>query len=178
MKKVKHILKASGAFMKELVRPKDRVAGYSPNGHSLLDGWEEAPEERILAKCQQLQKKRRAQQRRIALYCFEGAHQGEILFAGKSFETLGRAKNSSLVLTPVQSEDFRSYQLMINGVRTLIAEPGTVFKLNGHEEQQGELFDYDEVELLGNRFLALQVDANPLANAMATGSAKEMRGHS
>ncbi|MCB0418132.1 MAG: hypothetical protein H6617_11970 [Bdellovibrionaceae bacterium] len=168
MRKLGHLLKASGVFVKELLRPKDRVAGYSPNGHTLLEGWEEAPEERILARCQQQQKLRRAQPRRLALYCFDGAHQGEILFAGKSFETLGRAKSSSLVMTPVQNEDFRSYQLMINGVRTLIAEPGTVFKLNGHEEQQGELFDYDEVELLGNRFLALQVDASP----------KEMRGQS
>lgn len=169
MKRISHFMSASGAFLKTLVKPSENSSGFSVNGHTILEGWNGAPEEQLIARCKQLQAKKAKQSRRIALYCFQGSHEGEVLFLGRSFETIGRGTHNSLVLTPIEGEEARRYQMMINGVRTLIAETGTVFKLNGLEEQQAELFDYDELEILGNKFIVLDVNSQPALTVLEKG---------
>lgn len=159
MRKVLSISKASVGFMMSLFRPSEPVVGFSPNGHSILNSWEGAPEEFLIAESEKLRQEHANRERQMALYCIEGPHAGELLFLGRSFETLGRAAENSVTVTPAESGDNRRYQLLINGVRTLMAETGDVFRLNGREEHKCELYDYDELELLGNRFVVL--DAVP-----------------
>lgn len=144
-------LKASFAFMKAFVAPLDLNVTYSENGHAELPQWDECPEEGLLALAGPMA----PLPARAALYGYSGKHQGEVIFLSVGLETLGVASQHAHVLTPNgMSGAFRCYT---NGTIKLVAEAGSSIRLNGVEEPEATLLDFDDITLLGNGFLVLDL---------------------
>ncbi len=160
MKRVQTLLvylKASASFIAALVRRMDTVVSHTSGTFPLLEGWQQSAEEQLILRAQELQ--RRVAPPAIAtLYCFEGAHRGEVLPLRNESTTLGRASENSLVVTPTREDrDIRFYQLLANPRLRITAESGRTVRINGSEENSSDLYDYDQVELFGSRFLFLDV---------------------
>ena len=154
MKRVAAFTTASGAFLRSLVSRRSKVVGHSQNGHPLFEGWSRCPEEGMLEllEGQKAMGKRAA---RVTLLCLEGPHSGEYFSLSNSVEILGRDAQCSLVLTPNEATRTDRCRIFINGTIRMLAETGSHFKVNGHDTEASELFDYDEIDVLGNRFLVL-----------------------
>lgn len=155
---LKVYFRACAAFFRTLFAPKMPIKKYSPNGHPILEGWTHSPEEKIIEKAidaRNFQKGRA----RLALYCYMGPHKGELLILDRNLETFGRDASNSKVITSDALEETTQYTIFQNGVSKLIAPSGQFFKVNGIEEQRSNLYDFDEIELLGNRFLALALES-------------------
>ncbi len=157
MYKLKMYGLALGAYLKAWVVALDPAKGRSENGHVLLQGWKGVPEEEILHA---FEKRRalRARSAACALYAFEGPHQGEVQFVprGKSF--LGLAANDGLTLTPGPGRPAEDLRLS-TGHPCYLESKEVAFKVNGQETQSTALFDFDEVEVNGNKFLYLDLSS-------------------
>lgn len=154
MRKVKGLMAALVAFLMTLFRRTGRIQGLSPNGHVLMEGWSAAPEENLVRRLE-LQRERSTRPSRVTLYGLEGNHAGESFSLAQSVELIGKEVDCSLVLTPMENVPPQRCRLFINGVIRMLADTGSYFKVNGMETEHAELFDYDEIECLGNRFLVL-----------------------
>lgn len=143
-----------GAFGSHLLHRTAGEKGLSANGHVIMDGWPFSPQEEVIRKFQ-VEKSTPHRGSRVTLYGLAGSHAGEYFPLANSVELLGTESECSLVLTPVASAHHQRYRLFINGVVRMLAENGSYFRLNGTETEQAELFDYDEIEVLGNRMLVL-----------------------
>lgn len=142
------------AFFTGLFRRTSKTKGRSGHGHLIMDGWTAVPEEKII-RGQEIATQKGRKPARVALYGIHGPHAGECFALGKSVELLGREADCSVVLTPLDATQGGRCRLFINGVVRMLAETGSYFKINNVETEQAELFDYDEIECLGNRFLVL-----------------------
>lgn len=156
MKTIVATFKAMFAFLKALLERKDPVSRVSDGGHTILKGWDGAPEEDLIEMflAEQSAPKGTA---RGALYCFKGTHAGEVLFLASGVNLLGSSPENQLVVTPENSGAANGLRFFVNGVTQLLANPGTSFRVNGREEHQASLFDFDEVELMGNHFLVMDL---------------------
>jgi hypothetical protein len=150
------LFKATFAFLRALVERRDPVMRLSDTGHSVLRGWEDAPEENLLREFQDEQETPKGTPKG-ALYCFKGTHAGEVLFLQSGVNMLGASPDNHLVVTPEGGGAQNGLRFFVNGVTQCLANPGTTFKVNGHEEHQASLFDFDEVELMGNQFLVMDL---------------------
>lgn len=144
----------SREFLQSLFQRSNRVKGHSANGHVVMDGWTATPEEEDL-KTYQSENDRIQRPARVVLYGIEGIHAGETFPLCNNVELVGREADCSVVLTPMDRNQNQRVRVFINGVVRMLAETGSVFKVNGCETEHAELFDYDEVECMGNRFLVL-----------------------
>lgn len=158
MKKLKPIAKGMLSYLKILIRPNYPMVARSANGHSILKDWETAPEENIIFEGLN-QSKNRERYVKLGLYCYEGPHRGELLLLGNEIESLGRSADNSVVITPKDRLERSSYKAMLNGSNLLVSDTGSFFHLNGQLTHKAELFDFDELYLLGNKFIVLCVDA-------------------
>lgn len=150
-------------FLTTLFQRSNRVKGRSANGHVVMDGWSGTPEEDDLKNYQtELERAQRAA--RVVLYGIDGIHAGETFPLANPVELIGREADCSVVLTPSDRNQNQRVRVFINGVVRMLAETGSVFKVNGCETEHAELFDYDEVECMGNRFLVL---ITPVADGRA-----------
>ena len=156
MKKMVHIIKAVGVFFKTLFQPFVPVASFSENGHGIVVGWEDSPEEGHIERSMAIRELPEGTAR-LGLYCVEGPHVGELFFLRRKRETIGKSLNHTVVLTPRAGAESRTYTVLVNGEVSLLAETGRFFRLNGTEHCKSDLYDYDEIELLGNRFLVLDL---------------------
>jgi hypothetical protein len=150
------LFKAVGAFFTTLFSPPTTVASYSKSGQAILNGWPNSPEERLIEFARDINKASN-QPVRLGMYCFSGAHEGEVLTFRKPQEELGVDVFSTQVLTPSDRENKFRFRLLLNGSITLTSEPGSVFKVNQMETLESKLFDYDEIEIAGNRCLVLDL---------------------
>ena len=157
MKAICRTAKALYGYFKTLVRPSFPIQGRSLHGHTVLAGWQDAPEEKLILSATQL-KNQKHREIKLACFCYEGPHAGELIFLGKEMETLGKDSANSIVLTPSDRENQSTYKLMLNDMPLLMTEKGDLFKLNGRTSQKAELFDFDELEILGNKLLVLSLD--------------------
>jgi hypothetical protein len=101
---------------------------------------------------------------RFALFCFQGAHEGEVFFLTRQTTLLGTDASSSIVLTAAHANESAAYQIDLQSQPKLRSQGGSPFLLNGRPATQAEVFDYDELEILGNRFLVLDLFAESEAN--------------
>jgi hypothetical protein len=145
--------RAIAAMGKTFFQRKSPVTGYSSNGFGILRGWGHAPEEDYIELA-----KREWEQRqifpRLALYGIDGPHRGELIPLPRASELIGTDTDATTVITPrgLLRERFRLVQ---GDEPRLIAETGQIFTLNGREQTESQLIDYDELEILGNKFLVL-----------------------
>lgn len=151
-------MKACLAFVGALFGRRQRAAQFSPNGHAVLEGWDKSPDEEILQGLNAL-KNRRVNHPRLFLYGISGPHQGEVFALGRGRERLSKDMEATVVLTPATRGE-GAYQMLINGHITLTSDAGSYFRLNGREEESSEVYDYDEIDLMGNRFLMLEVNGS------------------
>ncbi len=158
LRKLSNLTKASFGFLRMMVRARDKVISISANGHTVLEGWEHCPEENIIREARTSDKPP-VERYRTALFCYAGAHAGEIFLLGRSLERIAKDVDADLILTPSDLNSTEGFRVLINGVVNLMADPGAHFKLNGREEEKSELLDYDEVELMGNHFVVLALRA-------------------
>jgi len=70
-----------------------------------------------------------------------------------------------MVLTPAEGITPTNYRLFLNGTVSLVGDGNDFFKLNGVEEQKAKIYDFDELELLGNQFLVLDLSPNLYSGA-------------
>jgi hypothetical protein len=150
--------KALGAFVKALVKPHEAVVSFSSHGHSTLKGWERCPEEDVAVGIATV---RVHEKPRLALYGYEGPHAGELLPVRAGREFLGPEVGNSVVVTPGTGAAHANFMVDADEQITLSAqssERGMNFRLNGREGEECALFDYDELELLGNKFVVLDLN--------------------
>jgi hypothetical protein len=153
-------MKALGAFLTTLVGAQDQVVAVSQNGHSKLKGWDRCLDEEI---AQKVSKGKETKEPFLGLFCYEGPHEGNLLMLAEGRESLGADSANSVVITPRTGFKQATFQLQSDRIAgsKLVAkslEPSGMFRVNGREESQCVLFDYDEIEVLGNRFLVLDLN--------------------
>ena len=148
-------MKAASSFCQALLRRPDKRTKTSALGLPVLDGWPSAPEDVWLESAE------KAVQRtgvpRFALYCFQGSHSGEVFFLTHRTTFLGLGAESSIVLTSGDERDSAGYKIELLPQPKVVADHGYKFQLNGRLTSEAEVFDYDELEVLGNRFLVMDL---------------------
>jgi hypothetical protein len=154
MRRMGIAIAAGAGALKMLVCARAKRIELSPNGHEVLEGWAYSPDEKIIALAE-AKVQSRLGAGNSALYCFEGKHKGELFLLKASSERLGCDVGASLILTPSNDAAGGSFRMLTKGKLTLTSETAVPFLLNGREEHRSELFDYDEVEMLGNRFVVM-----------------------
>lgn len=150
------------SFFGALLRHEDRIESTTPDGYAVLDGWNAAPEETLVRASEQRRARPKAPPR-FALFCYEGPHRGEAVLLHRSVETMGSEVKHSVVVTPSGTEAPSSFQFFLGGGLRCLSAVGTTFRVNGAEQREADLYDFDRVDLLGNRFLVLDLS---LASAM------------
>jgi hypothetical protein len=168
MKKIRNYVSASLGFLKMLVRARTKTTGQSVNGHDVCVGWPHSPDEDVVKLAVDLRATVPTVPR-VALYCFSGPHAGELFCLSQRAERLASDTGASVVLTPSAGMPAdASFRLLINGSLTLSSETTFPFRLNGAEEQKAEIYDYDELELVGNRCLVLVLPRSTNESVTAT----------
>lgn len=158
MRKIFDMFLAGLAFLRALVARRDPVKSYSKNGHSILEGWDCAPDEEIIQRA--LLAGRKAQtSARVALFGYAGPARGELIPLEGTLLTAGTAATNSVVLTPspASSGSAGPYPFELTGGTRVSAPHGQKIRVNGREEEMCDLYDYDRLELCGNKFLVLEM---------------------
>ncbi|MBI4403828.1 MAG: hypothetical protein HY537_06695 [Deltaproteobacteria bacterium] len=163
-------IKAVVLAVRKFFAPMDPVGSISANGFSILPGWDTAPEERIIELCR---KPAGSLPTRLGLYGLEGTHSGELFLLGSSVETVGVTTGCTKVVTPKLGYQQEQVQLLLNGCVKVLTGPGHFVIVNGEDTLKADLLDYDEVRLLGNRFLVLDFDLNSAATQPASEATHE-----
>lgn len=169
MKAMKYV-KAAGSFCSTLFARGAKVQGMSSSGFPVMEGWKTAPEETWLSNA--LSGMAGTGVPRYALFCFQGTHSGEVFFLTQATTCIGASSNAAIVLTSGNEREAGLFHLDIQPVPRLRAQSGTSFMLNGRQVGQADLFDYDEVDLYGNRFLVLDLfnEARVAPDSLAKGN--------
>ena len=153
-------LRASLAFARALVAPMDKVESLCSRGHVMLQSWSQCPRCRLINRFERLERERKGERGRpprVGLYCLSGANRGQSFLISKERSTLGTSSNADIVLTPDSLATQGLFQL-ISGDRIRMSSANEqFFKLNGQSQQSATLFDFDEVEILDNRFIVLDL---------------------
>jgi len=155
-------IRAGLSFMKTLLGPLDSVDSICFRGHPLLKNWSNCPECKLLNREDELKKMRRASALKppqIGLYCLSGSNLGQVFFISSERTTIGVHVGADIVLTPESLNTSANYQILFDGTtrgKTRLTSSEThYFKLNGQIQQSSTLLDFDELEILDNRFLVL-----------------------
>lgn len=148
-------MKAAGSFCSSLFSRPERTVGQSALGLPLLEGWDQAPEDMWMQSAKKSQ--RHSGVPRYALYCFSGSHSGEVFFLTQQSTFLGLGAESGIVLTSNDTRDSSAFKIELQPHPRVVAEHGYKFLLNSRQTSEAEIYDYDEVELLGNRFLVMDL---------------------
>jgi hypothetical protein len=156
---------ATSSFLGALLRPEDRVEATTPEGYPILEGWPRPAEQAIAAAVRNAPA---APAPRYALYCFEGAHRGEAILLHRDVETVGTEARHTIVLTPVGDTPSGTFQFFLSDGLRCLAAAGDSFRVNGRELRDASLFDFDRLDLSGNRFVVLDL-------AWAQAAAPEVR---
>lgn len=155
MRKLLLMIGGIGKGLRVMLGPSDKVSGRDSQGRPRLNGWESVPESHIAAAAFALRNSRRIRGK-WALVGLAGPHESEMLLLRNDRERLGSGVANSVVVTPV-GEAAGIYRASFDEGFRLAGEGDVAFRVNGKEERAAELFDYDELEILGNRFLVLQL---------------------
>lgn len=152
--------RAGLALCKALVGPRDHIDSLCSRGHPVLENWPNCPHCRLINRKDDLRKshfKQTQQSPKLALYCVSGANMGKNFLISSERVTIGCDANSDIVLTPESLNNSANYQILINGKIKMSSSETFFFKLNGQSEQSATLLDFDELEVLDNRFLVLDL---------------------
>jgi len=158
MKKLYDLALAGFAFVRALFVRRDPVKNFSQNGHSILEGWDHAPDEEIIQRALAASRKAPSPAR-VALFGYAGPAQGELIPLRGTLLTAGTATTNQVVLTPCPLGTGHAGPFpfeLSNGTR-VSAPHGQKVRVNGRDEELCELYDYDRVELCGNHFLFLDM---------------------
>lgn len=121
--------------------------------------WEKSPLDEILKSYLEKVSEERPDAK-MAMYCYKGNHQGEVFLLSKNIETLGVGTENTQVLTPASTQTASvetRYQVILSPEFKILAQPGHSFVLNGIEQREAELYDFDELEVFDNQFLVLDL---------------------
>lgn len=158
MKSITRTLKsgagATASFLGALFRHEDRVASSTADGYPVLEGWPRAAERDVAETARTAPK---APRPRYALYCFDGAHRGETLLLHRDVETVGTEARHTIVLTPGNDAAAGTFQFFLGEGLRCLAAAGESFRVNGLEVRDAALYDFDRVDLSGNRFVVLDL---------------------
>lgn len=154
---IERLIKAIWAFLKALLKPGDLVEQSCPRGHAMLLGWTECPDCRWIERAYAEQRKRTKSPIRALLFCYQGSHRGQLLSLSGREETFGYCFHYSKVLTREFPDLGESYRISLSQPSVLFSDSALPFRVNGTEFWKETLLDYDELELLGNRFLMLDL---------------------
>ena len=163
--KVLQYMKAAGSFCQAFFGRHDNVVAKSELGLPVLEGWNGTPEDAWLSSANLATHHTGVP--RYALYCFHGSHAGEVFFLTQQTTFLGLGAQSSIVLTSADERDSAGYKIEIQPNPRLVADHGYKFSLNGRATSEAQVFDYDELELLGNRFLVMDLLNDELSKGTA-----------
>jgi hypothetical protein len=155
MKNLPALFWASRSFLFTFFGRQDPTAKTDPAGLTQLQGWEYIPESKIYDLAT---KKIPIQPARYLLYCYAGPHVGECFFIRNPRTSVGHSANSNLVLTPPGVTSVGEFEFILDKDLKLKGMSGLHFELNGKQENQSTLVDYDEVQLFGNHFLVLSIN--------------------
>ena len=145
---------ATSSFFGALLRHEDRVATTTGEGYPVLEGWPR-PAEQAIARAVLLAPAKPTP--RFALYCYEGAHRGEAMLLHRDVETMGTEARNSVVLTPTADATPGAYQFFLGEGLRCLAVAGETFRINGSELSDATLYDFDRLDLAGNRFVVLDL---------------------
>jgi hypothetical protein len=146
---------SSAAFLGAFFGRRDPVAQANEAGLTRLRGWDRIPESRALAAAAE---KPAARASRCLLYCYEGPHAGENFPVRAPRTKVGVSASDDIVLTPGRDATPTSFEFILDAGIELIGVAPNPFELNGKAEYRAMLVDYDEIALLGNRFLVLEIN--------------------
>jgi hypothetical protein len=155
-KVVKLYLRATWAYLYTLFKSNDPVVSKTEGGFELLKGWTHSPEEKILEKLQADLDFKKNQRPLLWLFCIKGPHVGEIISLKDRSSTLGTSVHNSVIITPKTMANNTTYQVHIDAEIKISTRQGANFKINGREETQGILIDFDILEAFGNEFIVFE----------------------
>jgi|GEM_PF-3351871 len=156
--------RATSGFIRVFFRPEVKLRGLSENGHAVVHDWTHSPHEALISRAR-AEAQSTPNHARVGLLCTSGPHIGECFLLSQSLETIGNSVGSTMVLTPAEGITPTNYRLFLNGTVSLVGDGNDFFKLNGVEEQKAKIYDFDELELLGNQFLVLDLSPNLYSGA-------------
>lgn len=150
-------IKASWAFTKTLLRPLDPIQGWCRKGHTQLKGWDRCPDCDWIELAQRSIYKRRNIKPRLLFYGIRGPHSGGLISLGGREEKIGLSVLDSKIISPAVGHENGEYRLIFEDSSFLLSENSHPFRTNDRESWKEAILDYDEVEISGNRFLALDI---------------------
>ena len=156
-------LRALYQFIITLLGPLDKIDSICSRGHKLLKDWTHCPHCKLINRAEDLSKQSKMAKMRapsVALYCLSGSQKGNFYILNNEVNSISCEANSNIVLTPESLNSRARYQILINGKIRLSSSDTNSFKLNGQRQQSATLFDFDELELLDNRFLIMDLRNN------------------
>lgn len=153
------VFRAGLRFLGTLFGRLDPEKGYSDNGHSILEGWNQAPEETVISKMRATDR-RKAELAQIGLYATNGPHHGELFLLRGPSRTVGTTLTDDLVITPNgnQTQVAQPVVLQIGSMVRVMAPAGETVTVNGTKTDSATVFDFDEIEIFGNQFLFLDLE--------------------
>ena len=149
-------IKACWAFVVTLFKSSDPVVAKTDTGFELLKGWTHSPEEKIFEKFKSELKFKSNQRPLLWLFCIKGPHVGEIISLKNRVETLGSSIHNTIIITPKGMANNSTYQILFDGEIKIDTRQGANFKVNGKEESQGTLIDFDILEFFVNEFIVFE----------------------
>lgn len=149
-------LVAVGSMVAATFRRKDKVVERTAGGYPLLKGWTSSPEEAIVQRLSEL-KRAELPPIQAVLFCTTGSNPGEVLPLRRDIENMGPSIQNSIVVTPNQGNPEQNFQITLGKRPRLMAEAGKSFHVNGNEEREAELYDFDQISLLGNQYLLMDI---------------------
>ena len=146
-------------FFGTLLGRRDNVLDATTQGYPLLAGWERSPEEDLVRQGNEALQAFLPRPRAV-LFCYEGPHQGETLYLRRDTESIGSSSSHSVVITPDVEAMPATYFVRTANPMTISGEWGQMVRVNGVDVNGTEIFDYDKIDILGNRcvFLTLKED--------------------
>jgi hypothetical protein len=149
-------LRALWAFFSTLFEARDPVSSTSEEGTTILKGWKNCPEQLILEAFNSERKFVKYQRPLLWMFCFKGPHMGEVISIKNRLELLGPSVRHTVIITPKNMANNSSYQIQIDNGITVTTKQGANFIINGKEETQASLIDFDIFEIFGNDFLIFE----------------------
>jgi hypothetical protein len=150
-------LKAYFAFIRAFFKPIDLVEKWCSQGHAVLIGWEYCPDCRWIDRAEQVKTQANTLVPQVLLYCFEGTHQGEVLSLKGHEESMGGSVFRSQVITSDPSLMSQCYRITLSPSPVLVSETKQPYQVNGIDAWSESLLDFDELEILGNKFVVLDL---------------------
>ena len=158
MSKIIEFFLSGLASLHALITRRDAIARHSQNGHSILKGWDHAPEEEIIQSAL-LASRKPLGPAKVALFGYAGPARGELIALHGALLTAGTASTNQVILTPstLGEGQVGPFPFELSSGTKVSAPHGQKIRVNGREEEMCDLYDYDRIELCGNHFLVLEM---------------------